>query len=280
MLLLTAFTLAWALVEDVFGARLQGHYHLMQVVWCRYAAHLVLMLALCGWRTPPMWRTQRLGFHLGRSLCMLVMPLSFALALTMGDGAGTVWAVFWVSPLVVLMLARLLLGERVPAWLWGVAAVGEVVAVLMLEPSLPRTLGGLALPLLMALSFSLYVVMTRSLRQEPVQVNLFYTALGVFLPLSVLMPFVWVTPGWHDALILSAIGVFGCGALWALDRACESAPVSRSAPTLHVHLLFIAVLDWAVAGEGLSARSMLGMTLIVAMLVVLWWWQPRQASTP
>src|SRR6185436_4624638 len=93
MLLLALFALAWAFVEGVFGARLQLHYALMQVVWCRYAAHLACLLLLFGWRRPArLWRTRRPGFQLARSLLMLVMPASFALSLAAGDRAGTVWA--------------------------------------------------------------------------------------------------------------------------------------------------------------------------------------------
>ena len=48
MLLLAGFGIAWVLLEAVVGARLQGHYHLMQVVWCRYAVHLAT-LVLVAW---------------------------------------------------------------------------------------------------------------------------------------------------------------------------------------------------------------------------------------
>ena len=37
------FGVAWVVLEAVVGARMQGHYHLMQVVWCRYAVHLATL---------------------------------------------------------------------------------------------------------------------------------------------------------------------------------------------------------------------------------------------
>lgn len=279
MLLLALFALAWAFVEGVFGARLQGHYSLMQVVWCRYAVHLACLLLIVGWRSPSsLWRTRRVGFQLSRSVLMLVMPASFALSLAAGDRAGTVWALFWVAPLMILGLARWWLGEHVPRWVWAVAAIGSGVAALMAEPALPRSPAGALLPLVMALSFSVYVVMTRSLRDEPVQVNLFFTALGVFALLTPLMPFVWVTPNLHDAALLAGIGAVGLLALWALDRACERAPVAQVAPTLHVHLLCMALVEWGAAGEPFSHRDLLGAVWIGLALLALWLWQPVVSS--
>nr|WP_162249301.1 MULTISPECIES: DMT family transporter [unclassified Rhizobacter] len=281
MLLLALFALAWAVVEGVFGARLQLHYSLMQVVWCRYAVHLACLGLLVGWRAPSrLWRTRRLGFQLSRSLLMLVMPASFALSLAAGDRPGTVWALFWVAPLMVLGFARLALGERVPRWVWAVAAIGSGVAAVMAEPALPRSLAGAVLPLVMALSFSIYVVMTRALRDEPVQANLFFTALGVFALLTPLMPFVWVMPNLHDAALLAGIGTVGLLALWALDRACERAPVAQVAPTLHVHLLCMALVEWGAAGEAFTHRDLLGAVWIALALLALWLWQSALERTP
>jgi drug/metabolite transporter (DMT)-like permease len=281
MLLLALFALAWAFVEGVFGARLQGHYSLMQVVWCRYAAHLACLGLIVGWRAPSrLWRTRRVGFQLSRSLLMLVMPGSFALSLVAGDRPGTVWALFWVSPLLILGFARLALGERVPRWVWAVAAIGSGVAALMAEPALPHSVAGALLPIVMALSFSAYVVMTRSLRDEPVQANLFFTALGVFALLTPLMPFVWVMPNLHDAALLAGIGIVGLLALWALDRACERAPVAQVAPTLHVHLLCMALVEWGAAGEPFTHRDLLGAVWIAVALLALWLWQSAVERTP
>lgn len=283
IMLLAFFGATWALVEGVFGARLQQPYNLMQVVWWRYAAHLALMLLVWGWRQPSrLWRTQRPGFHLARSMLMLVMPLSFALALYAGEHVDTVWALFWITPCLILAIAWWWLGERVPGGLWVAALLGTGAAMVMLEPGMPRSVGGFVLPLVMALSFSLYVVMTRMLRTEPVLTNLFYTALGVFVALSALMPFVWVTPHWHDAVLLSAIGVVGFAALWALDRACECAPVSLAAPALHVHLVCMVAVGWLVAGEPLSGHTLAGSALIVCVVLGIWASRPRlshQAGT-
>lgn len=271
LLLLALFVLSWTLLEGVVGAQFQRPYHLMQIVWCRYAVHLACLLLVCGWRGPSrLWRTRRPVFQLLRSLCMLVMPLSFALALAGGVGGHTVWALFWVAPLLILALARGWLRESVPPLAWVAAALGALAAVLLLQPHWPAAPGRLAWPLAMAASFALYVAMTRQLREETVQANLFYTAAGVFALLTPLMPWVWVTPSAHDALVLAGIGVVGLLGLWALDRACEAAPVSLAAPVLVLHLAGMFGIDALARGIGPSRGQWLALLLIGAAVLLAW----------
>lgn len=279
MLLMVVFVLAWALLEGVVGAQLQHHYSLMQVVWWRYAAHLALMLLVWGWRQPSrLWRTNRAVFHLSRSVCMLVMPLSFAMAMAAGEGVHMVWALFWLAPLMILALAAWWLREQVPPLAWLTVAGGLLAAFVMFDPKFPRSPAMFFWPLLMASSFALYVAMTRSLRDEPVLTNLFYTALGVFVLLSLTMPWLFTMPTPHDALVLTAIGVVGFGALWALDRACEATHLFRTTPVLYLHLAGMVVIESLWRGTGLSRRELLAMG-VIALVVAVAWMLPASGRT-
>lgn len=48
MLFMTTFAALWALIEGIFVVRLQRQYDLTQIVWCRYAVHLILGLVIWG----------------------------------------------------------------------------------------------------------------------------------------------------------------------------------------------------------------------------------------
>lgn len=269
--LLAAFALSWTLLEGVVGAQFQQPYHLLQIVWCRYAVHLLAVLLLWGRREPSrLWRTRRPLFHALRSLCMLLMPLGFAMAVYGGMPGHTVWALFWSAPLMVLLLARGWLGEAVPRAAWVVAGLGAVAAVLLLGLARPLNLSLLGWPLLMAASFAVYLAMTRCLREEAVQTNLFHTAAGVFLLLTPVMPWVWVTPSAHDLLVLLGIGLVGLFALWALDRACEAAPLAWTAPVLFLHLAGMFGLETLARGSAPGLRQCLALLLLAAVLLIAW----------
>lgn len=273
MLYMTAFAVMWALIEVMAGSVLR-RYSPYQVVWTRYAVHLLLMLAIWGLREPrSLWHTSRPVFHLARSLLMFGMPASWVLAMGQGVPGGTIMTIFWFSPLAILLLARALLRERMPAWLWLATAVACAGAFLTHEAAPIASAWELLLPASMALCFSLYVVMTRMLRTENVLANLFYTALGVFLVLTPAMGWLWVWPTAVDAAVMVAVGVLGFVTLWLLDRACAAAPVSLAAPFNFVQ---IAVFSTVAALGGVlhlpsPRRAAVGLLVIVAATLFVWW---------
>ena len=270
-----AFVALWALVEAL-AAGLHRGYSPWQVVWTRYAVHLLAMLAAFGWREPSsLWRTPRPGFQLARSMCMVAMPAAAVFGLTRGGlDADTLMAGFWIAPLLIVALAAAWLHERgtVVAWLaCGVAFAGALLGLLHGLPAARA----MAWPLAMASSFGAYVVMTRALRVEPTRVNLFWTALGVFAVLSPFMPRVWITPDLHDLALMVAVGVVGLGALLALDRSAHAAPVSIAAP--------MAYLQWPLGlalapGAGHSVTrpgSLAGLSLVGLAAAATWLRAPR-----
>lgn len=270
--LMAGFSLAWVLLEEVVGRRLQGQYHLLQIVWCRYAVHLVAMGLLFGWRQPQrLWQTRRPWFQLSRSLLMLVMPLTFALSLQAGLQVGSVWSVFWLAPLFVLLIVRATSNERVPAIAWAVAAGCGLATAAILRPGGDLLSFAAWMPLAMALSFAAYVVMTRSLRHEAVQANLFYTAVGVFIVLTPLQPSIWVMPTLSDALVLGAIGIVGLFTLLLLDRAAALAPLWTSTPFAYVHAPALLALAWLAHRQAPSLIALAAAAAIAGLLAHQWW---------
>lgn len=201
---------------------------------------------------------------------MLIMPASFIFGVSRGLNAGTLMAIFWVSPLLILAFAAVFLRERVAPSIWLAGAGAAVGAALLMAPGQPPSVRALFWPLSMAASFSLYVVMTRSLRTESTRANLFYTALGVFIALSPLMPSVWVTPTRHDFMIMVAVGLIGCASLYCLDRLAAAAPVSDAA-TLTSAQVVIASLLGALSGHfHPSPEVWTGLALVGAAALLTW----------
>jgi drug/metabolite transporter (DMT)-like permease len=243
MLWMIAFVALWALVE-AFAGWLSRPYSPYQVVWARYGAHLAIMFAIWGWGDPlVLVRTRRPVLQIARSLLMLVMPAAWILSLQRGLTPDTVLAIFGVAPLIICALAAVLLKERPTPGIWVSAAVVSAGAMFCLSLHVLLSLTAVAAALTSAGSFSLYVVMTRMLRGESLRANLFYTALGVFVVLSLFVPTMWVMPTPHDALVMVLIGGLGLLALLALDRTAQMAPVSSGAAMVDTRLLVIGGVE-------------------------------------
>jgi drug/metabolite transporter (DMT)-like permease len=278
MKLMVAFVALWAAEEALIGLLL-GRYGLIQIVWLRFALHLVLLWAICGGtKGGALWRTQRPGFQLLRASMMVGMPACWALGARHGLSPATLMSVFWLAPLLILGLAGLFLKERVPAKVW-LAVVAACVGVFALTGphAMPRAIL-LVYPLGMAMCFSVYVVMTRSLRNEPTRTNLFYTGLGVCLLLAPLVPSGWVTPSVPDLLTLTGVALLGLGGLWALERLTAAAPVSAAAPLVYLQIPFAIGIAWGLGHYDPTLRTMGGLLVIGAVVLHAWLLEARRAA--
>src|SRR5690606_20881575 len=124
MLLAIVFVTVWTAVE-VIAAGVLTRVSPFQVVWTRYLVHLALMLLLFGWRRPSrLWRTRRPIFQVLRSLLRVGMPAGWIFPMDAGVDGGTLLSTYWLSPLLVLALARLALGEVAPPAIWLAALAG------------------------------------------------------------------------------------------------------------------------------------------------------------
>jgi len=265
-----AFTVAWAVVEAIAGNVL-ARYSPFQVVWTRYGVHLLALIALFGWQgAARLVRTRRPAYQIARSLLMLVMPASWIAGRHMGMPMSGFMPVFWLSPLLVMGFARVVLGERPSARLWMAGALASVGAMLQFGGRLPPLSWQLFFPLAMAASFSLYIVMTRSLRDEPVRVNLFYTALGVFVALTPVMGGVWSAPQGLDLGVMVIVGLLGLACLYFLDRMASAAEVSLTAPVIAGQVLLMTAMS-TLESHGLPARlAMIGALAVGLSALMIW----------
>jgi len=263
----TAFTMlfvAFWMIVELLGAHLQRAYSGYQVVWTRYVVHLFFMLAVWGWRRPmALLYTRRPVFQISRSLLMVAMPASWLIGLSWGVAPQTMMVFLLLVPLLVLMAATLCLGEVASRPNWTVAVVLAVGVGVLAMLRNHATVSTLAFPLMVAVSLALYIVMTRSLRAESTLANLFYTAFGVAVVLTPVMPAVWIMPALHDWLVLVGIGLAGFASLLALDRATAAAPASI------VGTIFGGLFAASLLIDVLPVRSFAGVVAAVLLLGAL-----------
>lgn len=231
----------WAFMEIVIQ-HIPSGYSLYQVVWVRYATHLLFMLLVFAPRYGiKLVSTHRVGLQLLRAVMMLIMPVSFIIAVEYMP-AGNILTLFWLSPLMMIILAIMLLKEQASWQYWVISFVGLACIAILMHPNTSVTAMGIILSLAMGLSFSLYLVMTRMLREESTVTNLFYTAIGVLVPLSLGLPAFWKPLTLQSGLMMALVGLLGFLLLWVLDKALEMTYVSTLAPFLYLEMFWIVAL--------------------------------------
>jgi drug/metabolite transporter (DMT)-like permease len=126
---------------------------------------------------------------------------------------------------------------------------------------------GLALTFVMAATFGLYVVLTAELdRTESFLTNLFYSALGVFVPLTLALP-LWWQPLTSRALAGGAVvGILGWLTLAAMDLALRRDRPSRLAIFLFSQIVAQEFLS-ALLGRHYSRLQLLGIVIVTGVVL-------------
>jgi drug/metabolite transporter (DMT)-like permease len=259
----------WALAELSLGA-IGSDYGAAQVVWSRYVLHLGLIAAWAALRgRPSLLRSGRPWLHLARGLCLLAMPFLFVSSLVHLGSPGLVWALSWWAPLLAVVLAVALRSECIGGLGWVSVCVVYAGVLLMLHPRPPSVRAALLLPLLAGASFGLFLLKPASFRRESSLTAVFYTALAIVVPLSFVVPFVWVPFTTKAALAVVWMSGWWFGALYCIEEALNHGPLSLLAPVLWAEPIFGAVLTWAVARQAPRTAAAIGAGVIVAGLLAL-----------
>ncbi len=259
-------TLLFAL-HDAASKYLLAFFAVPLLVWARYLVHLLLMLVTVA---PGMgraiYRSENTGLLVARALALIAVSLLFQYALKRLPLAETT-AIFFVTPLLVALLAGPLLGEKVRPTSWIASLVGFCGVLLIARPGGNAAGAGVAYALAGAACNAVYHVLTRKLAaSEPPLRQLFYTALIGCVAASLFVPASWtgVVPTPMQALLMVSLGVFAGAGHLLLTRALHEAPASTLAPVLYVQLVWAMLLGLALFDHWPDLPTAAGMLVIGA----------------
>jgi drug/metabolite transporter (DMT)-like permease len=173
-----------------------------------------------------------------------------------------------------------MLGERVTSRQWIAVTMGFLGVLVIIRPGGGLLSFAVVFPLMSALVFALYQIMTRKLagRENPFT-SLFYTALIGSVVTTLAVPFAWQTPTLPQLGIMIAIGGLGGFGHFLMIQAVERASPSALAPFIYTQLVWSTLLAWITFGEFPDPGSLLGMLVIAgAGLLSINWKQVRLGS--
>lgn len=252
---------------DSTAKYLTAFYSVQLLVWARFAVHLAIMLAVVA---PGMGReifvTRRPVLMTFRAVMLVASSLFIQTAFRSQPLAETT-AVFFVTPVLVALLAGPLLDERVRLKTWMATLAGFCGVLLIARPGGALLGAGLGYTLAAALCYSLYQILTRKLADtEPTMRQLFYTALIGTLAMSLVVPPYWtgeLPPPWH-CLLIATLGLYGGVGHFLVIGAYRNTPASTLSPLMYIQLIWAALLGWAVFGQFPDRLSLLGMLVVGA----------------
>jgi drug/metabolite transporter (DMT)-like permease len=208
--------------------------------------------------------TSRPGLQLMRGVALVSSSLFFVSGLSFLPIAEAS-ATGFVAPLFVTALSIVFLGESVGIRRWLATATGLVGVLIILRPGTGAFHPAAFFPIVSALGWACTLIMTRMMSgTERALTTMVYSSIAGLGVLSVLVPFVWVTPSWHDILFGMLIAVASTAGQWIVVLAFRYADASVLAPFSYTQLVWVSVLGFLIFGEVPDIWTVTGAAFIVA----------------
>ena len=256
-------------LNDVLGKWLVSTYTVGQLLLIRSAAALaVLAPFIIAQGITRTLRPERPGLQALRAGLGATEAAMFYLAVSYLPLADTM-TIWMAGPVWVVLLAALLLGERVSLGRWLAALAGFVGVAITLAP----TGASLSMPALVALLgsllFAILMIAGRKLRGTPDVTLVGWQTFGTLLMGAALIPFGWVTPTLLDTGLLALLGIVAMIAHLCVTRSLKLAEASVVTPYQYTLILWALLFGWFVFGDWPTPAMLLGAGLIVVAGLVL-----------
>jgi drug/metabolite transporter (DMT)-like permease len=252
-------------VLDFFSKYLTRSYPIPMVVWARFTFHLLFIVVVLGLRSQlSLVRTARPAAQIVRGLLLAISSIFFVTALKYMPLAETS-AIAYLSPVFVIILSVFFLKEKIELARWLAVVCGFAGVLAIVRPGSEVFTWAAVLPIANALSFAAYQILTRRLAGvESPYTSIFYAGLIGMLLMSLVVPFVWVTPqnGAHVAMFV-LVGMLGGLGHLVLIKAFAYAPASRLAPYGYSQLIWVAIIGYIAFGDFPDHWSQLGIAILV-----------------
>lgn len=273
-----AFTLMSA-VAKVISSR----YPVGEIIFCRSFFALFPLIVWLQWRgeLPSALHTKNIGGHLKRSLIgSLGMFCGFsALALLPLPDAV---AIGYAAPLMVVVLAAIVLKERIRMYRWSAVVIGFIGVLIMLSPHLdasdlarglsPGPTLGAALALMGAFCSAGATIEIRRLTttEKTGAIVFYFMAMTTLLGLATSL-LGWTMPDRMDAGFLVLIGILGGFGQIMLTQSYRFADTSLIAPFEYTTMIWAVAVGWFFFGEVPVKAIAIGSAIVVlAGLFVIW----------
>lgn len=245
-----------------------------QLLFVRFAVQALLLIPLV-WMTGRVWRMRGRVFWL--TLLRTVLHI-------MGIGAmftalkylplADAIAIAFVMPFIMLLLGRYVLGEEVGSRRFIACIVGFIGTLLVVQPSFAEVGWPALLPLIVAVNFSFFMLVTRQIAKHTDPVGL--QAVSGVMAICIMGPILWATrnsgfdpltliePSAREWALLLTIGILGSLAHLLMTWSLRYAPSATLAPMQYLEIPVATIIGLLVFGDLPNGLAALGICITIA----------------
>lgn len=275
-----AVTMLIFAVQDGISQYLAREYNVFFIVMVRYWFFALFVVILCskqpgGLRKAISTKQPFLQVFRGALLALevIVMITSFTLL-----GLIESHAIFSIYPLLVAALSGPILKEFVGWKRWSAIFIGFIGVMIILKPSNNVFSLEAIIPLVAALMFALYSLLTRyAARQDTSMTSFFWTGIIGAVVMSIVGSGYWIALKPVDWAWLGLLCILACLAHYLLIKCYELSEASSLQPFAYLQLLFATIIGLWIFSEKLEVHVVMG-ALLVVLSGLFAIWRERQKT--
>lgn len=270
ILLMFGFCLL-APLADSFAKILGAQLPILQLILVRFGVQVVLLLPLAILSgTTLVWRRYVMGLVAARTVLHIIGIGAMFLSLRYMPLADAV-AIAFVMPFILLLLGWFFLGEEVGWRRIAACAVGFVGTLFVIQPSFAAVGPPALLPVVVAVVFACFMLITRSIARETDPVALQVTsgimAVAVLAPAAIFIERAgmqaWSWPGGAVTWQLAALGCLGTAAHLVMTWSLRFAPASTLAPMQYLEIPVAACFGFLIFREFPNGMALVGIAITI-----------------
>ncbi|MFK5977749.1 MAG: DMT family transporter [Rhizobiaceae bacterium] len=278
--LMTGFCIL-APLGDSIAKLLGGEIPLSELLIVRFTMQVLLLVPVVWWFKYRLTMTKRIFYLvLIRTILHIIGIGGMFSALRFLPLADTI-AIAFVMPLIMLILGHYVLKEEVGARRIIASAIGFVGTLLVVQPSFEAVGLPALLPLLVAVVFALFMLVTRQIAKEiePIALQV-VSGIQAVIILCLIFPFTiglgietigFKIPSAFDGLLLFTLGVIGTLAHLLMTWALRFAPSATLAPMQYLEIPFATLIGWFIFKDLPNGLAALGILITIAAgLYIIW----------
>lgn len=260
-------------VMDGLGKVISASVAIPQILLIRFAVFAAVVVTLLRWQgqsVRAIATSARPGLQFVRALVLIVEAATFMIAFRM-MALADVHAIAAASPLIVVVLSMLVLGDRVGPRRIAAVLVGFVGVLMIVRPGFEK----LELPVLVSLFaaclWGTYQIFVRLCgRFDRSETTTLWTALVGLGASSVIGPAVWTWPTALEWAGLIAIAVLGALAHVMMIKAISVAEPTILQPYSYTMFVWAIVVGYLLFGDLPDRWTLSGAAVIIASGLYVW----------
>jgi len=275
--LMIATTAVFA-VQDGISRHLASEYNVLMIVMIRYWFFALFVVAFAARRPGGLRGTARTSQSLLQILRGLLLIIEICVMIWAFVLLGLVesHAIFTSYPLLVAALSGPLLGEKVGWRRWSAIAAGFVGVLIILQPGRAVFAPEAVVPLMAALMFAVYGLLTRyAARRDSAATSFFWTGIVGAVGMTLVGVWFWEPMTPTDWFWMGCLCITGALGHFLLIKCYEVAEASTVQPFAFLQLVFASAIGLTVFSETLAPNVALGAVIVVAAGMFTLWRERR-----